>query len=241
MRNILISIITILITALIIIIMVKGIAIGDFKVLSVADIKNNSENIDKEIDDLNALKNVTYKKKLSDLESSTKTLITNKQKYLDLASTSTDEEIKQANQEQTYAMEFLWDKVGNYATKEGLTLKWVVSSTGTKATLNFTINGSYLGVINYISDLENDSELAFRIENFKISSDIVENQVVATFNVSNIGIKKENTTTSTTTTTTENTTTEKTNTTNDTIKNSITDVKDTDTTAEDRIDAAVNQ
>ena len=83
MKNILISVITVLLTILIIVAMVKGITIGKLEILSVADIKINSDELDKKIEDLNVLKNVTYKKKISDLETSTKTLTTNKQKYLD--------------------------------------------------------------------------------------------------------------------------------------------------------------
>ncbi len=58
-------------------------------------------------------------------------MTTAKQKYLEVASLSTDEQIKAANQEPVYSMEFLWDKVGSYATREGLKLKWVVTPTGT--------------------------------------------------------------------------------------------------------------
>lgn len=59
-------------------------------------------------------------------------------------------------------MEFLWNKVGSICYKEGVTLKWDVSSTGVnnKYTLNFTTTGSYVGVISYIYALENDSDLA---------------------------------------------------------------------------------
>lgn len=242
MKNILISVITVLLTILIIVAMVRGITIGKIEILSVADIKINSDELDKKIEDLNILKNVTYKKKLNDLEISTKTLTTNKQKYLDLASISTDEEIREANQEQTYAMEFLWNKVGNYATKEGLTLKWVVTPTGTgnKTTLSFTLNGSYIGIINYISDIENDADLSFRIENFKVTTGSSENQLNATFTVSNIGIKQENTNSKVTNTTTKTTSTNTEKDTNTTEKKDITNVEDTDTSAEDRIDAAVN-
>lgn len=197
MKNILITVISVLLTALIIICMVKGITIGKLQILSIPDIKAGSLELDSEIENLNNLKNVTYKKKLSDLQSSIKNLTTAKQAYLDLASISTDTEIQQANQEQTYAMEFLWDKVGTYATNEGITLTWNVVSTGinNKYNLNFTTTGSYIGIINYVYKLENDSELAFRIENFKIVSAGTD-AVTATFTVSNIGIKQESITTS---------------------------------------------
>lgn len=215
MKNILISVISILLTVIIIICMFRGISIGQFKILSIPEIKLSSIKLDSEIEELNNLKNVTYKKKLNDLQSSIKNLTSAKQSYLDLASISTDTEIQQANQEQTYAMEFLWNKVGTYATNQGLALTWNVVSTGVnnKYTLNFTITGSYIGIINYIYLLENDSELAFRIENFKIvsagaassnsnsnsnSSTQDNTKVTATFTVSNIGIKEETVTSPTT-------------------------------------------
>ena len=199
MKNILITVISLLLTALIIICMVKGLTIGDFNILSIASIKEGSLDLDNAIEELNNLKNVTYKKKVDDLQTTTKSLTTAKQKYLDLASVSTDQEIQEANLEQTYAMEYLWNKVGSYATREGVTLKWDVSSTGVnnKYTLNFTTTGSYVGVISYIYALENDSDLSFRIENFKMVSGGSSN-VTATFTVNNIAIKAETVTSSVT-------------------------------------------
>lgn len=191
MKDILITVISILLTVVIIICMVKGLTVGSFRILSISNIKQESLNLDNEVDELNNLKNVTYKKKIDDLQTATKDLTTAKQKYLDLASVSSDEEIQEANLEQTYAMEFLWNKVGPYATKEGVTLKWDVSSTGVnnKYTLNFTTTGSYVGVISYIYALENDSDLAFRIENFKMTAS--GENVTATFTVNNVAIKAE--------------------------------------------------
>ena len=191
MKDILITVISILLTVVIIICMVKGLTFGSFRILSISNIKQESLNLDNEVDELNNLKNVTYKKKIDDLQTATKDLTTAKQKYLDLASVSSDEEIQEANLEQTYAMEFLWNKVGSYATKEGVTLKWDVSSTGVnnKYTLNFTTTGSYVGVISYIYALENDSDLAFRIENFKMTAS--GENVTATFTVNNVAIKAE--------------------------------------------------
>lgn len=191
MKDILITVISILLTVVIIICMVNGLTLGSFRILSISNIKQESLNLDNEVDELNNLKNVTYKKKIDDLQAATKDLTTAKQKYLDLASVSSDEEIQEANLEQTYAMEFLWNKVGSYATKEGVTLKWDVSSTGVnnKYTLNFTTTGSYVGVINYIYALENDSDLAFRIENFKMTAS--GENVTATFTVNNVAIKAE--------------------------------------------------
>ena len=47
----------------------------------------------------------------------------------------------------------------------------------------------YVGVISYIYALENDSDLAFRIENFKMTAS--GENVTATFTVNNVAIKAE--------------------------------------------------
>ncbi len=63
MKNILITVISVLMTVLIIITMIKGLTIGKIKILSIADIKQNSMDLDKKIEDLKTLKNLTYKTK----------------------------------------------------------------------------------------------------------------------------------------------------------------------------------
>ena len=56
MKNILITVISVLMTVLIIITMIKGLTIGNIKILSIADIKQNSMDLDKKIEDLNVWK-----------------------------------------------------------------------------------------------------------------------------------------------------------------------------------------
>ena len=54
--------------------------------------------------------------------------------------------------------------------------------------LNFTATGSYLSITNFISDIENDTDLDFTIDNFDMTSG------KATFVVKDVKIKKESTT-----------------------------------------------
>lgn len=201
MKNILITIITVLITVFVAICMIRGFSIGNFKIPSFSQIAASSKQLDADIEKLNDLKNTTYKKKVSDLETSTKSLASSKQKYLDLASVSTEKEIKEATVTQKYAMEYLWSKLGGYATKEGVNAKIVVETSGVeeKNTINFTIEGTYIGIINYVSAIEDDSDLGFRIENFKITGGT--EILTATFKVSNVGIKAETVTNKPTTST----------------------------------------
>ena len=95
MKNILMTVISLLLTGLIIIVIVKGISVGNFKILSIKDIKEESMQMDADIEKLNELKNTDYKKKVSDLQDATKSLTKSKNDYLDIASMSSDEEIKQ--------------------------------------------------------------------------------------------------------------------------------------------------
>ena len=55
MKNILMTLISLLLTGLIIIVMVKGISVGNFKILSIKDIKEEIMQMDAEIEKLNEL------------------------------------------------------------------------------------------------------------------------------------------------------------------------------------------
>ena len=192
MKNIIRMIATLVATALVILLMVKGLSIGSIKVYSISEIIEENSKLDNEINDLNKLKNEDYKKSLDSLSSSTKSLETSKQSYLDEASISTDSEIKEATISQNYSMEYLWNKVGSYATEEGVNLKWEVQSSGSgKYTLNFTVVGSYIAIINYVYDVENDSDLGFTILNVKRSGS---DSLTATFSVHDVSIKSESVT-----------------------------------------------
>lgn len=200
MKNLLMYVCTILLIVFVVLAAVKGISIGQYKVLSIKQIMDNSNELKEKIDELNTLNNKTYKKASDDLTDATKKLTTAKASYLDIASISSDSEIKEANQEQIYSMEYLWSRIGNHATKEGVNIKLEVNSTGSqnKNTLNFTVVGSYMGIRNFIYSLENDADLNFRIENFKITSGKDAENLSGTFKVNNIEIKQENVSTSVT-------------------------------------------
>ena len=189
MKNILRMSATLVVTILVALLMVNGLSIGSLKVYSISEIVEENHKLDSAIEELNKLKNEDYKNALEGLSKSTKSLETSKQAYLDEASISTDSEIKEATISQNYAMEYLWNKVGTYATEEGVNLKWEVQSSGNnKYTLNFTVVGSYISIINYVYDMENDSDLGFTILNFKISGT---DNLTATFSVNDVSIKAE--------------------------------------------------
>lgn len=240
MKNLLLSVFTVLLIVLTIITMAKGIQIGGFQILGIGQIKEESDQLSQKVSDVKTLNDVTYKNSLNDLNEAIKKLSTAKSAYLDVASVSSDSEIKAANQSQTYSMEFLWSKIGNHATSKGVNIKMEVSPSGTGNNLNFTVTGSYIAIRNFIYALENDTDLSFKIEKFKMTSN--GSNLTSTFTVSNIAIKQETLTTSNNlnSSTNSNTTSNTTNTTNTTNTSATTNNSiNSNTNSGDRIDNAV--
>ena len=207
MKNIIFSVVTLLLIALCIIAISRGITIGSVKILSVGQIKEQSTAVKSKQTETNNLNTSKYNSALSELEEAKKKLETSRQEYYDIASTSTDEEIEKANVLQTYSMEYLWERVGSHATDSGVNLQMDIlpSDTQDRSVLSFEVSGTYIAIRNFVYALEDDKNLAFRIENFKLidfkidpkdkNEEYQENLIKATFNVDNINIKEENTTT----------------------------------------------
>ena len=101
------------------------------------------------------------------------------------------------------------------------------SSAGTEDTynLNFTVIGAYARIAEFITDIEDDSSLVFKIEEFKMLADSSSDTstLQATFVCKDVKIEGVSSTTSTTTqteTTSQNNTVDNT-TTNTTANNTI--------------------
>ena len=73
-----------------------------------------------------------------------------------------------------YKNDYLWTKIGSYATKNGVELQTNVtsSSSGIPAQydISFTTIGEYLSTSEFIYAIENDSNLGFKIENFRLEN-----------------------------------------------------------------------
>lgn len=178
----------------------EGIETPFLNILSVEQISAKNDDLEKQIAELSKLTASTYPGKVSELTGQIKTLLNEKQKYLDLANLSSESEIKGATKQETYKIDYLWARVGNHATQEGVNLKMekVPSGIDGLSNLNFTINGSYVAIINFVSSIEKDSELSFRIENFKVTatetsnSSATSSKLQGSFVVRNIAIQSEN-------------------------------------------------
>jgi len=112
-----------------------------------------------------------------------------------MVNVSTDSEIEAANQSYDYKIDFLLIRVENHAKSEGVTIKMelVRGSSGAEDVynINFTATGPYIGIADFIANIEDDSKLGFRIEDFRMTalSDENTNTVQATFTCKNISIE----------------------------------------------------
>ena len=187
MRKIIFSIIIVILLVAGGFLIAKGVNIGNITVWGVKSIKEKNATIDQKNQQLSTLATADYESALSGLNTSKTSLETTKKSYEDKAILAKDNSYLQTEK---YEIEFLWTKVGNYAKDRKVELKFDVANSSTKGLydLKFTIAGKYTKVADYIYDIENDSKLGFKIDEFKMGVSS-ENSLTATFSCKEIPIK----------------------------------------------------
>jgi hypothetical protein len=208
MRKILIIVLIVLLLVLGYFTIFSGINVFGVDILSFSQIKDKSKELDNRLQTASTLTSVDKPSAVSNLNDSAKQLLIAKEEYNDKVLYSTDEEIEQATQGVKYEMEYLWTKVGNHATKNGITLKFTVSQSSSGISgeydLAFVATGAYVNLSEFIASLENDSSLNFKIENAKIAPfEGSTTNLQATFNVKEIAINMGNTSNSSTSSSTD--------------------------------------
>lgn len=215
MKKLLILILIALILALSIFIVMNGLTIGKINILGINGIRDKNAQLDKQVEQASRLAEQDYKQAVNEVESNVQELQKEKQEYQDMTAVSSEGDIQAANQLQRYTIDTLRVKLGNYATQEGTTLRMDVLK-GTNTTedtynLRLTVNGSYVGITDFVSDIENDSILGFKIESFKMQPGSNTSDLQATFMCNDIAITGVS---GTSPQTTQNTNTNNTNTNN---------------------------
>ena len=170
------TLIIILIIALLLtlgIILVNSIHAGKINILGLRELNSENNKLDSSIQKLSNLNSTVYQKARKDVSESAKEFEAEKSNYDELFQVSTGSEIATANQLQKYEIEYLWAKIGKHATDEDVLLKIEIAENSTSDKtgyydLNFTAIGDYVGITDFIYDIENDSSLGFKIEKFKM-------------------------------------------------------------------------
>lgn len=200
-------------------IVISGFEVGKVEVLSYTGLEEKNTKLDETIQQASKLAEKDFRQMVNTVDESSKKLVQIKKEYQDMIAISDQGEAQTATQIERYEIETLWVKLGNYATSEGAVVRIDIVQGNTSNTYNlrFTVNGSYISITDFVSDIENDSTLGFKIEEFKMLP-TENNDLQATFVCKEIGIKQisatsnpnigttpiQNTTTNTSTTNTTN-------------------------------------
>ena len=156
----------------------------EFKTSSYSTIiKESQDLVDKraELEKLNT-KDFESEKRL--LKASESRFVNAKAQYDDVANNASVEEIRKANQEEKYLLDYLWMKIGTYANDSDIKVK--IDPEPDKKIINFNVSGQYIAIINFIYDLENDSELKFNVDNIVMQGGSTSEITKASFTVGNV-------------------------------------------------------
>lgn len=216
MRKILLSLLTIFLLGFAIYIAVYGLNLGNIEIKSIPAIKEENAKLEQKITNASKLRNTDYTQSVASLENAYKKLMTEKDNYEQMLALGVDENGEPLNKIAEYETEKLWVTLGNYAKQEGVDWKMDVTSNNSISKtydLNFTITGGYIQIIDFLYDMERDTTLVFKIENFKMVPGSSTDELVATFTCKDIKVNiSDNLNTTTNTNTSNNTNNTKNNT-----------------------------
>ena len=150
MRKVLISILFILIIVMVALCIKDGINIGPLQVLGVEGINNKNEELTQKINETKTA-NENYTTMLNKLKQDIESLTKSKEECLSLINISTESQLQEATQTKNYTIEYLWSRVGNHATQEGVTIRMDITSGTIYRNLKFTVTGNYLAITNFIT------------------------------------------------------------------------------------------
>ena len=210
MKKFLISILVILLLILTYFIILKNVTIATWKSKSINDIKNANNELNAQIDMAKQINNQEYPQSIEKLENSIRNLKVAKEKYETKLSYVSDNAELGVVEIKEYKVERLWITLENYAKDNGLDLQLDLldTSTADKYDLNITLLGGYIGITDFIYDIEGDDTLGFKIQNFKLtpnttttentseeeengqtSTSVDTNTLKATFKIEGVGIE----------------------------------------------------
>lgn len=196
MKNKIISVIFLLLIVLLFIAMFNGIKIGNFQILPISELKVKNDKLNNTIASASELTSVTYPKTITNLEETYEKYNVQKQKYEEVSGFTEGEE-KQIYETKKYDIGYLWKLVGKYATSYNIAIGMDVKKTSGQNLydLYFNVSGQYVNISEFIKNIENNSDLYFRIYNFKMSGS--SNTVSASFVVKDVNIDPSTITSST--------------------------------------------
>ena len=188
MKNKIIILTLIISLILIICLSIFGFKIGKFEILSISDIIEKNNNVKSKIEKVTTLATSTYPATVSKVEDTIDEFNIQKQKYEEMSELNSDDD--GVFETEKYDIGYLWTTLGKYASKNnvGLALDVKNATVTDLYDLDFTIQGEYVDISTFITKIENDSNLLFRIYNFKLIPGKSTVDLKATFTVKDVNI-----------------------------------------------------
>ena len=170
MKKFLISVLAILLALLAYFLIMEDVPISDWKNKNIHNIKELSSELDEQIEIAKQINHQEYPQSIENLETSIKSLELAKEKYENKLKYISENVELGVVEIKEYKIERLWIALENYAKEEGIELKLDVVATSTEDVydLNITLAGEYMGIMDFIYDIEKDDTLGFKIVNFKL-------------------------------------------------------------------------
>lgn len=156
----------------------------DFKTNSYSTIIKESQDLVDQRNKLEKLNSTDFKYEEKLLSASKSRYETSKKQYDEVANNASVEEIRKANQEEKYLLDYLWMKIGTYANDSDIKVK--IDPVPDRKLINFDVSGQYIAIINFIYDLENDQELKFNVDNIVMQGGSTSEITKASFTVGNV-------------------------------------------------------
>ena len=210
MKKFLISILVVLLLVLAYFVILKNVTIAKWESKSINDIKDANNELDTQINMAKQINNQEYPQSIEKLENSIRDLKVAKEKYETKLSYISENAELGVVEIKEYKVERLWITLENYAKDNGLDLQLDLldTSTADKYDLSITLLGGYIGITDFIYDIEGDDTLGFKIQNFKLtpnttttentseeeengqtSTSVDTNTLKATFKIEGVGIE----------------------------------------------------
>lgn len=207
MKKLLLSAILILILILTGLTVAKGINISNISVFGIKQIQEENNNLDSKLQEATKLASTDYEKSQNDLNSKMQDLQNKKKELEDKQNTTAENYLNGITPSGLpYKIDYLWVTIGNYAKSEGITMKMDTVKNGKEYVgndqrteekdkiyyydISFTVTGNYINIAEFLIHIEDDSSLAFKIEEFNMTSSSDNGNIVqATFKCKDIPIK----------------------------------------------------
>ena len=191
MKKLLILILIALLLILCGFIVIQGVQVGNVGILGIKGIQAKNAEVEEKVQQANRLAQKDYQSAIEEVKQNSDAYETAKKDYEDKVTINEGGEVEELSK--PYDIETLWVRLGNHATSQGVVMQMNVgnSTGGAEGTydLDFTVAGSYISITDFVSAIENDSTLGFKIEEFKLVPSGSDLQ--ATFTCKDISINKD--------------------------------------------------